>query len=232
MLEAVSLSSTPRSTLTRLRDRARSDPADLYSVLDAGVICHLGLVHDGAPVVLPTGYARVNDTVYLHCSTAAGYLRDVDGAQICLTVTHMDGIVYARSVFHHSMNYRSAVVHGIARLVTDPEERWSALEAIVEHLAPGSWAYTRQPDRRELAATAVLALGLGEASVKVRTGPPKDEDDDITAGGRWAGVVPIRMIFGQPETCPDVPIDELVPAHIVSRITPPPRSDARTDHVQ
>src|SRR5215217_2509956 len=175
MLESVSLSSTPRSTLTRLRERARTDRADLYAVLDAGLICHLGVVRDGAPVVLPTGYGRIDDTVYVHGSTGAGYLRLLDGGPVCLTVTHVDGVVYARSVFHHSMNYRSAVVHGNARLVTDADERLAGLRAIVEHLAPGSWTHARLPTRKELAATTVLALDLAEASVKVRTGPPSDD---------------------------------------------------------
>jgi hypothetical protein len=115
MLDTVSLSSTPRSTLTRHRERGRTDRADLYAVLDAGLICHLALVRDGAPVVLPTGYGRIDDMVYLHGSTGAGYLRAIDDAPVCLTVTHLDGIVYARSVFQHSMNYRSAVVHGNSR---------------------------------------------------------------------------------------------------------------------
>src|SRR4051812_21196403 len=172
MLDTVSLSSTPRSTLSRHRERGRADRADLYAVLDAGLVCHLGLVRDGAPVVLPTGYGRIDDTVYVHGSTGAGYLRIADGAPICLTVTHLDGVVYARSVFHHSMNYRSAVVHGTARAVTDPAERLAALRAIVQQLSPGSWEHARQPTPRELAATAVFGVDLAEASVKVRTGPP------------------------------------------------------------
>jgi uncharacterized protein len=169
-------------------------------------------------VVLPTGYARASDTIYLHASTGAGYLPSVDGEPVCVTVTHLDGIVYARSVFHHSMNYRSAVVHGIARRVTDPEEKWSALHAIVEHLAPGSWTYARQPDRRELAATAVLAVSLAEASVKVRTGPPKDDADDIEAGCQWAGVLPIRTVLDPPEPDPLSAGDGLVPKHVASRV--------------
>jgi nitroimidazol reductase NimA-like FMN-containing flavoprotein (pyridoxamine 5'-phosphate oxidase superfamily) len=232
MLESVSLSSTPRSTLTRLRERARTDRADLYAVLDAGLICHLAVVRDGAPVVLPTGYVRVDDTVYLHGSTGAGYLRNIDGEPVCLTVTHLDGIVYARSVFHHSMNYRSAVVHGIARCVTDPDEKWSALKAVVEHLAPGSWTYARQPDKRELAATTVIAVSLAEASVKVRTGPPKDEADDMEVGGRWAGVLPVRTFFDPPETDPTVADDGPLPAHVMERARPQRRSDVPTDHVR
>jgi nitroimidazol reductase NimA-like FMN-containing flavoprotein (pyridoxamine 5'-phosphate oxidase superfamily) len=214
----VSLSTTARTTVTRLRERARIDRADLHAVLDAGLVCHIGLVRDGAPVVLPTGYGRIGDTVYVHGSTGAGWLRIADGAPVCLTVTHVDGIVYARSVFHHSMNYRSAVVHGRARLVTDPAEKLAALRAVVEQLSPGSWEHAREPDRRELSATAVFAIDLGEASVKVRTGPPSDDEPDIAAGGRWAGVLPVRTVFGAPETCPTLPTDAPVPAHVGARL--------------
>jgi uncharacterized protein len=213
----VTLSPTFRTTLTRLRERARTDPADLHAVLDAGLVCHLGLVRDGAPVVIPTGYGRLGDVVYVHGSTGAGWLRITDGEPICLTVTHLDGIVYARSVFHHSMNYRSAVVHGAARLVTDAAERLAALRAIVEQLSPGSWEHAREPDRRELAATAVLALDLVEASVKVRTGPPSDDEADLAAGGRWAGVLPVRTVFGPPEPCPTLPPDAPAPSHVADR---------------
>jgi nitroimidazol reductase NimA-like FMN-containing flavoprotein (pyridoxamine 5'-phosphate oxidase superfamily) len=213
----VRLSSTVRSTPTRLRERARADRADLYAVLDAGMVCHVGVVRDGAPVVLPTGYGRVEDTVYVHGSTGAGWLRIADGAPICLTVTHLDGVVYARSVFHHSMNYRSAVVHGPARLVTDPDERWAALRAIAEQLSPGSWEHARLPDARELAATSVVALDLAEASVKVRTGPPGDDAADIAAGGRWAGVLPVHTVFGEPEPDPTLEDTAQAPEHVRAR---------------
>ena len=213
----MSLSPTRRSTPTRLRERARTDRADLYAVLDEGLVCHVGIVRDGAPVVLPTGYGRIDDTVYVHGSTGAGWLRFSDGAPICFTVTHVDGVVYARSVFHHSMNYRSAVVHGNARLVTDADERWAALQAIVEQLAPGSWAHARQPGRKELAATAVFALDLAEASVKVRTGPPGDDDEDVAAGGRWAGVLPVRTTFDAPQPDPGFPPDVPTPSHVSTR---------------
>lgn len=194
-----------------------SDRADLHAVLDAGLVCHLGLVRDGAPVVLPTGYGRIDDTVYVHGSTGAGYLRIADGAPVCLTVTHLDGIIYARSTFHHSMNYRSAVVHGTARKVTDPDERWRALEAIVEQLAPGSWTHARVPDAKELAATAVFALDLGEASVKMRSGPPSDDVEDIEAGGRWAGVLPVCTTFGEPEPDATLPDETKLPEHVSTR---------------
>ena len=212
-----SLSTTPRSTITRIRERARTDRTDLYAVLDAGLVCHLGIVRDGAPVIIPTGYGRIEDTLYLHGSTGAGYTRGIDGAPVCVTVTHLDGIVYARSVFHHSMNYRSAVVHGAARLVTDPDERTAGLRAIVEHLAPGSWEHARRPDRRELAATAVFALSLTEASVKVRAEQVGDDEDDLGDLDRWAGVLPVHTVFGAPEPSPTVPSDMSVPAHVTDR---------------
>ena len=178
------LSPTARSTVRRGAGRARTDRVELYAVLDAGLVCHLGVVLGGAPVVLPTAYGRGQgdraDTLYLHGSTGAGTLRAAaTGAPVCVTVTHIDGVVYARSVFHFSMNYRSAVVHGRARLVTDHTERLAGLRAVTEHVAPGSWDHARSPNRKELAATAVLALDLAEASVKVRTGPPVDDDADV-----------------------------------------------------
>jgi len=212
----VRLSPTRRSTPTRLRERASTDRADLYAVLDEGLVCHVGVVRDGAPVVLPTGYGRIDDTVYVHGSTGAGWLRVADGAPICLTVTHVDGVVYARSVFHHSMNYRSAVVHGPARVVTDPAERMAGLRAVAEQLSPGSWEHAREPNAREMAATVVIALDLAEASVKMRSGPPGDEDFDIEEGGRWAGVLPVVTTFGDPE--PDPTLDEVAtPAHVRNR---------------
>jgi hypothetical protein len=134
-------------------------------------------------------------------------------------VTHLDGIVYARSVFHHSMNYRSAVVHGTARAVTDPAERLDALRAIVEQLSPGSWGHARQPSTRELAATAVFGVDLTEASVKVRTGAPGDDDADIETGGRWAGVLPVQTVFGAPEPCPTLAAEAPAPEHVRERRT-------------
>jgi uncharacterized protein len=209
------LSPTPRSTLGRHRERGRTERADLYAVLDAGTVCHLGLVREGAPLVLPTGYGRRGDTVYVHGSSGAAYLRDP--GPVCLTVTHLDGLVYARSVFSHSMNYRSAVVHGVLRRVSEPHEVLAGLRAVVEHLCPGSWEHARQPTARELAATTVLALDLTEASVKVRTGPPGDDDADIAAGAAWAGVLPVRTVFGAPEPCPRLPVDTPVPGHVAAR---------------
>src|SRR5712691_9682578 len=156
----LSLSPTDRTRLRRLRERGRTGRADLYAVLDAGLICHLGVIVDGSPVVLPTGYGRAGDTLYLHGSSANRALLAADGQQICVTVTHLDGLVCARSVFHHSMNYRSAMIFGTARLLIDDPERIAALRAVTEQLVPGRWDYARPPTHKELAATAVLELPL------------------------------------------------------------------------
>jgi hypothetical protein len=207
------LSATPRTTLRRLRERGSADRADLHAILDAGLVCHLGVVADGVPVVLPLAYGRDGDTLYLHGSSANGAFGAAAGQQVCVTVTHLDGIVCARSVFHHSMNYRSAVVFGVAAVVTDEEERWQALRVISDHLVPGRWAAARQPTRKEMAATAVLALPLAEASVKVRTGPPGDDPEDLGLD-IWAGVLPMTMAWGEPQPDPQLRAEIPVPAHI------------------
>ncbi|MEJ5913201.1 pyridoxamine 5'-phosphate oxidase family protein [Pseudokineococcus sp. 1T1Z-3] len=218
------LSPTARSTVRRGAARARTDRGDLYAVLDAGLVGHLGVVVDGTPRVLPTGYGRVDDVLYLHGSTGARSLRESGGAPVCFTVTLLDGVVYARSAMHHSMNYRCAVVHGEARVVMDPAEREVGLVALMEQLAPGSWDAVRRPDRRELAATAVLALDLAEASVKVRTGPPADDERDRRPDARrvWAGVLPVVTTYGTPRPCPELPDGVEVPAHVRDRPQPAP----------
>ncbi|WP_084958956.1 pyridoxamine 5'-phosphate oxidase family protein [Thermoactinospora rubra] len=210
------LSTTPRTRLGREKQRGSSDRDDLYDVLDTGLVCHLGVVADGFPMVVPTGYGRIGDTLYLHGSTGARSLRAADGAQVCVTVTHLDGIVLARSIFNHSVNYRSAIVYGQARLVADEEERMAALRALSEQLAPGQWDYARRPTRKELAATAVLALSLVEASVKIRRGAPGDEPEDYELPV-WAGVLPLVTSWGAPEPDPALRFDVEVPAHIATR---------------
>jgi uncharacterized protein len=207
------LSTTQRTTLHRLRERGQTDRSALYAVLDAGLICHLGVIVDGSPVVLPTGYGRVGDTLYLHGSSANRALLAADGNEICVTVTHLDGLVCARSVFNHSMNYRSAMIFGTARMITDDTRRLAALRAVTEQLVPGQWDHARLPTRKELAATSVLELPLSEASVKVRTGPPHDEPEDYDAA-IWAGVVPARLVFGAPEPDPELRAGLGVPQHI------------------
>ncbi len=208
-----SLSSTPRTTLHRLRERGRTELAALDAVLEAGLVCHLGVSIDGVPVVLPTGYGRIGETLYLHGSSANRSLLAAAGQQVCVTVTLLDGLVCARAVFHHSMNYRSAVIFGEPRLVTDAEEKLAALRAVTDHLVPGRWDHARRPNRKELAATAVIALPLAEASVKVRSGGPKDDPEDYDSG-IWAGVLPSSLTFGPAQPDPALTAGITVPKHI------------------
>ncbi|GAB2560566.1 pyridoxamine 5'-phosphate oxidase family protein [Nocardia heshunensis] len=213
------LSPTPRSSLTRAKERGRTDRAELDAVLDAGLICHLGVVLHGAPVVIPTIYGRDGDTLYLHGSTGAGNLRAAMTGDVSLTVTEVNGIVYARSAMHFSMNYRSAVIHARPVELTDPDERMHALRVIVEHAAPGAWDAVRSPNKKEMAATMVLALDLTEASVKVRTGGPRDDAEDIAAGGVWAGVLPMRQVFDAPISAENLDAGVEVPQHVLARVT-------------
>ncbi|WP_067816352.1 pyridoxamine 5'-phosphate oxidase family protein [Nocardia inohanensis] len=211
------LSATPRSTLTRSKERGRTDRADLYETLDAGLLCHLGVVMHGAPVVIPTIYGRDGDTLYLHGSTGAGNLRAAMLGDISIAVTHVDGIVYARSAMHFSMNYRSAVIHARPTELTDPEERLHALRVIVEQAAPGAWDEVRPPSKKEMAATLVLAVDLAEASVKVRAGGPRDDEADIKPDSAWAGVLPLRQIFEAPVPADDLAPGIETPAHVLAR---------------
>ncbi len=211
------LSPTPRTTLTRSRERGSADRADLDAVLDAGLICHLGVLHAGTPLVVPTAYGRDGDTLYLHGSTGAGNMRAALDGDISIAVTLVDGVVYARSAMHFSMNFRSAVVRGRAEEVTDRERRVHGLRVIVEHAAPGSWDRVREPNNKELAATVVLALDLTEASVKLRTGGPKDDADDITTGGVWAGVLPLHQSWGTPIPSPDLDPGIPTPPEVLHR---------------
>jgi uncharacterized protein len=208
-----SLSATERTRLRRHSERGRTDRAELYEVLDAGMICHFGVVVAGSPVVLPTAYARRGDTLYLHGSSANRSIMAADGQPVCVTVTHLDGLVCARAAFSHSVNYRSAMVFGVATLVTDDAQRLAALRAVTEQLIPGRWEALRAPTRKELAATAVLSVPLAEASVKIRTGPPADDQADLAAGV-WAGVVPIALAFGEPEPDAALRPGTPVPDHI------------------
>ncbi len=211
------LSPTDRTRLRRGRHKQRADRAELYALLDEGLFCHLGVVVDGAPRVLPTAYGRVGDTLYLHGSTGA---RSLDtGGEVCVAVTLVDGLVLARSAFHHSVNHRSAVVYGRPRVVDDEEERTAGLRALTEQVAPGRWDAVRGPTRKEMAATRVLALSLAEASVKVRTGPPVDDEEDL-ALDVWAGVVPVRSVFGEPEPDPLLREGIGVPRHIAEHRSP------------
>jgi nitroimidazol reductase NimA-like FMN-containing flavoprotein (pyridoxamine 5'-phosphate oxidase superfamily) len=212
------LSSTARTRLGRLPERSSADRSVLYEILDDGMICHLGLVVNGSPRVIPTGYGRLDDTLYIHGSSGASSLMAGPSQEVCVTVTHLDGIVVARSLFHHSINYRSAVVYGTPRLVDDPEEKVTGLRAVTEQLAPGQWDVARQPTRKELASVSVLALSLDEASVKLRQGPPGDDEPDY-ALDVWAGVLPVQQTFGPPSPDPLLRPGIPLPGHIARRVT-------------
>lgn len=207
-------SPTPRTTATRSRDRMHYDRALAHTILDEAYDCAVGFVVDGEPRVLPTLHVRVGDTIYLHGSTGGrlGLAACSGGVPICLTVTLLDGIVYARSHFHHSANYRSVVALGPARMVTDDGEKSRAMTALVEKMGRGRAADSRPPTRRELAQTALLALPLEEVSVRIRTGGVVDDPDDMELP-HWAGVLPLRRVAGAPE--PDPGVAAPVPDYLV-----------------
>ena len=218
----------PQTELTRhrrLREQGSPDRAVLDAILKAGFICHLGVVVDGQTMVVPTAYGADGRNLYFHGSIASRSLLASPRATICVTVTHVDGLVLARSVFEHGVNYRSAMIYGTPRPVTDPEEKLAGLRCLTEQAAPGQWDYARQPNRKELAATTLLALSLEEASVKVRTGAPDDGDGPDAALGIWAGVLPMATTFGQPEADPALPDGIAPPPHITARALAPKRAD-------
>lgn len=207
---------TARTTATRMRERLAYDREAVHAALDEAVLCHVAFVADGAPVVLPQLHVRVGETLYLHGSTGARSMRQSvdDGLDVCVTVTHLDGLVLARSAFHHSANYRCVVVHGRALLVTDAREKDDALRHLVDAIAPGRSDHVRGPSRRELAATAVLRLDLTEVSYKSRSGPPGDDEEDLELPW-WAGVLPLsQSVPGEPVPAPDLTPGIEVPAHI------------------
>ncbi|MFG2954155.1 pyridoxamine 5'-phosphate oxidase family protein [Streptomyces sp. NPDC048291] len=208
---------TDRTVPTRSAERASYDRELVHAILDEGYLCHLGFVRDGAPVVLPTLYGRVGEVLYLHGSTGSRPLRMTGqadpGLAVCVTVTHVDGLVLARSAFHHSVNYRSVVVHGIAHQVTDPEEKRRALDALVDHVVPGRAADSRPADKKELAATAVIRLDLTEVSAKTRTGGANDDPEDLDLP-HWAGVLPLRKGYEAPVANGDLAADIPVPPYL------------------
>ena len=210
----MSLQPTIRTRLKRLPKRGHFDRETINSILDEGFICHVGFVVDGQPYVIPTGYARVGDVLYIHGSSASRMLRTLsEGVDVCLTVTLVDGLVLARSAFHHSINYRSVVVLGKAVLVTDAAEKNSALEALTDHIVPGRWAEVRWPTDLELKATSVLKLAIDEASAKVRTGDPVDDEEDLSMDV-WAGVLPLSLVPGVPQPDALLADDIECPNHI------------------
>lgn len=203
----------PRTEVRRLSERGRYDADTIHAILDEALICHVGFNAAHGPVVLPTIHARVGNTLYLHGSAGANMLRTAPSQSVCVSATLVDGIVAARSTFHHSMNYRSVVVFGEPRVVTDPDERMVAFEAITEHVLPGRWADARHPNAREDRATAVLALDISEASAKVRTGPPGDEPEDMMLDV-WAGVIPLAVTAGDPVSAPDLKAGVELPGYV------------------
>jgi uncharacterized protein len=189
---------TPRTKVRRLSKRAVYDKAQVHAILDEGFLCHVGFVQDGQPFVIPTLYARSDETLYMHGSGASRMLKTLaQGVDVCVTVTLVDGYVLARSAFHHSMNYRSVTALGRARLVSDETEKLAALRVITDHIVPQRWDEVRGPNELEMKQTIVLALPLEEVSAKVRVGPPADDDEDY-ALPIWAGVVPVRTQLGEP----------------------------------
>ena len=196
---------TERTQVRRLPDRGKYDFENVYGILDEAFICHVGFVVDGQPFVIPTGFARVNDTLYIHGSAASRMLRTIaGGVQVCVTVTLVDGIVMARSGFHSSMNYRSVVILGKATQVEGRDQKLKALAAFSEQVMPGRWKDLRDTTDAELKGTLVLELPLKEVSAKVRTGPPKDDEADYSLP-LWAGVVPLKLTAGTPIPDPRLP---------------------------
>jgi uncharacterized protein len=204
---------TERTNLKRLPKRGHYDRETIFGILDEGFICHVGFVVDEQPFVIPTGYARVDDKLYIHGSQASRMLRTVaGGVNVCVTVTIIDGLVLARSAFHHSMNYRSVVVFGRASIVEDHSEKLAALLAFSEHIVKGRWNDVREPSEQELRATTVLSLPLEEASAKIRVGPPLDDEEDYKLP-IWAGVIPLQLVAGEPIKDPRLPEGIEVPPY-------------------
>ncbi len=207
---------TERTTLKRLPKRGSFDREVVNSILDEGFVCHVGFIADDKPVVIPTGYARVDENLIIHGSRASRMLcalgKEID---LCVTVTLVDGLVLARSAFHHSMNYRSVVIFGLANAIETRTEKLAALRALSEHMIPGRWDYVREPNERELQQTTVLTVPLKEASAKIRTGQPIDDDEDYELP-IWAGVLPLRMYPETPIVDPLLRKDMPIPPHVLS----------------
>ena len=205
---------TPNTTLKRLPQRGVFDRATVYGILDEAFICHVGFVVDGQPFVIPTSFGRAGDQLFIHGSAASRMLRNLaQGVPVCVTVTLLDALVLARSAFHHSVNYRSVVIFGTAQLVEDAAQKMHALEVITDHIVPGRWAEVREPNAQEMKGTTVLALPLTEASAKVRTGPPVDDEEDL-ALPVWAGVLPLHTVTGAPLADAYTPADRPVSASV------------------
>ena len=215
------MAEAPPSDRVRVRrhaDRGRYDRETVYGILDEALFCHVGFVHDGQPLVIPTLHGRDGDTLYVHGAVASTLVRDLAaGVPVCVTVSLIDGLVLARSLYNHSVNYRSAVILGRAHEIKDADEKLRALEVLVEHAVPGRFEGARVPSPSELKATRVLRLPLAEASAKVRSGPPIDDEEDKDLDV-WAGVIPIRVRMGAPVPAPEMPKARAVPDHVLRRV--------------
>jgi len=207
-------SPTSRTKVKRLPERGQYDRDTIYAILDEAMICHVGFVIDGQPYVIPTGFARIDDDLYIHGSAASRMLRNLSkGIDVCVTVTLIDGLVLARSAFHHSINYRSVVVLGKAELIEDVDQKHKALEAFTEHIIPGRWADVRWPTELELKATSVMKLPIDEASAKIRTGDPKDDEGDYEMNV-WAGVLPLHLQTDDPVSDQKLPNGIELPKYV------------------
>ncbi len=213
---------TPRTKIKRLPQRGHFERHLIYQILDESLVCHIGFVVEHQPFVIPTTYGRFGDRIYIHGSPASRMLRSLkQSLEVCVTVTILDGLVLARSAFHHSMNYRSVVIFGHAEVIEDPTEKLTALQVLTEHIVPGRWSEIRLPNPQELAGTLVLALPLTEASAKIRTGPPKDDEDDYQFPV-WAGEIPLRLTAFDPIPDPQLTLELATPDYLknYTRIAP------------
>ncbi len=204
---------TDRTQVRRLAERGRYDRETIYAILDEGIYCHVGFNLDGKPAVIPTAHWREGDQLLIHGHSKAAMLLALrDGADCCITVTLFDGLVLARTAFHHSVNYRSVVAYGQMHEIADPEQKSASLKYFMDGIAPGRWGAAKPPDAQELKATMVLSMPIDEVSAKIRTGPPADDAVDLDRDV-WAGVVPARLVFGDPEPSPDMRTEMPVPDH-------------------
>jgi nitroimidazol reductase NimA-like FMN-containing flavoprotein (pyridoxamine 5'-phosphate oxidase superfamily) len=207
---------TPNTKPSRLAKRAVYDEETIHQILDEGLFCHIAYVQDGHPMMIPTGYCRVDNKIYIHGSVGSHFMRALaDGRRVCLTVSFIDGLVLARSAFHHSVNYRSVVLFSQATVVTDEQERWDALEAFTNQIIPGRWAEIRQPNAKEMKGTMVISFEIEEVSAKVRVGGPNDDDEDYQLPV-WAGVLPLKLQAQTPITDPKMLHDTPVPAYVTN----------------
>jgi nitroimidazol reductase NimA-like FMN-containing flavoprotein (pyridoxamine 5'-phosphate oxidase superfamily) len=206
---------TPKTKLSRYPKRGDYSEATIHGILDEGIFCHVSYVEHGSPMTIPTGYGRIGNKIYLHGSVGSHFMRALsDGREVCFSVSLIDGLVLARSAFHHSVNYRSVVVFGQGTLVTDHDERWSALKAITEQFVPNRWDSVRQPTKSEMQKTMIVSFLIDEASAKTRSGDPSDDEEDYSLP-IWAGVLPLKLQALAPIPDPRLTQELPIPAHVL-----------------